>query len=215
MLFFIDTANLDEIKQAQELGVLAGVTTNPSLVAKEKNVHFHDRLREITSIVEGSVSAEVISLEAEEMIQEGKELAEIASNITVKVPMTPDGLKAVKAFSDLGIKTNVTLIFNANQALLAARAGATYVSPFIGRLDDIGQDGLELVSTIAEIFSVHGIDTEIIAASIRHPQHVTEAAIRGAHIATVPYSVILQLFKHPLTDQGIEKFLADWEKRKA
>ncbi|MED4464400.1 fructose-6-phosphate aldolase [Metabacillus fastidiosus] len=212
MLFFIDTANIDEIKEAQSLGILAGVTTNPSLVAKE-NISFHDRLREITSIVSGSVSAEVIATEAEEMIAEGKELASIAPNITIKVPMTADGLKAVKAFSDLGIKTNVTLIFSANQALLAARAGATYVSPFLGRLDDIGHNGLDLVDTIAQIFDIHGIDTQIIAASIRHPQHVTEAALRGAHIATTPLNVIKQLFKHPLTDQGIEKFLADWNNK--
>jgi len=209
MLFFIDTANINEIKEAQSLGVLAGVTTNPSLVAKE-NVSFHDRLREITEVVSGSVSAEVISTKAEEMIEEGKELAKIAPNITIKVPMTPDGLKAVKTFSELGIKTNVTLIFSANQALLAARAGATYVSPFLGRLDDIGHNGLDLISDIAQIFDIHGIETEIIAASIRHPQHVTEAALRGAHIATVPYKVLMQLFNHPLTDQGIEKFLADW-----
>jgi transaldolase len=213
MLFFIDTANVEEIKEAQSLGILSGVTTNPSLVAKE-NVSFHDRLREITDIVSGSVSAEVISLKAEEMIEEGRELAEIAPNITVKVPMTPDGLKAVKALTDLGIKTNVTLIFNANQALLAARAGATYVSPFVGRLDDIGQNGMELISTIAEMFDIHGIESQIIAASIRHPMHVTEAALHGAHIATIPFNVINQLCKHPLTDQGIEKFLADWNNRK-
>ncbi|MBS2970882.1 fructose-6-phosphate aldolase [Metabacillus sp. KIGAM252] len=212
MKFFIDTANLEEIKEAQEMGILAGVTTNPSLVAKE-NISFHDRLREITDIVKGSVSAEVISLKAEEMIEEGKELAKIAPNITVKVPMTPDGLKAVKEFSELGIKTNVTLIFSANQALLAARAGATYVSPFLGRLDDIGQDGLDLIATISEIFDLHGLDTEIIAASIRHPMHVTDAALNGAHIATIPLKVIHQLFKHPLTEQGIEKFLADWNNR--
>lgn len=211
MKFFIDTANLDDIREANALGVLAGVTTNPSLVAKE-GADFHERLREITSEVSGSVSAEVVSEKAEDMVKEGKVLAEIAPNITVKVPMTLEGLKAVKAFTDLGIKTNVTLIFSANQALLAARAGATYVSPFLGRLDDIGQDGLALISQIAEIFDVHGIDTQIIAASIRHPIHVTEAAIRGAHIATIPYKVITQLVNHPLTDQGIEKFLADWEK---
>ncbi|MDQ0857037.1 fructose-6-phosphate aldolase [Bacillus sp. V2I10] len=213
MLFFIDTANVEEIKEAQSLGILSGVTTNPSLVAKE-NASFHDRLREITAIVSGSVSAEVISLKAEEMIEEGKELAEIAPNITVKVPMTPDGLKAVKALTDLGIKTNVTLIFNANQALLAARAGATYVSPFLGRLDDIGQNGMELISTIAQMFDIHGIESQIIAASIRHPMHVTDAALHGAHIATIPFNVINQLCKHPLTDQGIEKFLADWNNRK-
>ncbi|MFC7371562.1 fructose-6-phosphate aldolase [Fictibacillus iocasae] len=210
MKFFIDTANIDEIREAHDLGILAGVTTNPSLVAKEKGVHFHDRLREITELVSGSVSAEVNGTTYEEMVNEGKELAAIAPNITVKVPMTADGLKAVKTFSDNNIKTNVTLIFSANQALLAARAGATYVSPFLGRLDDIGQDGLELISQIAAIFAVHDIPTEIIAASIRHPIHVTEAAMRGAHIATVPPSVIHGLMKHPLTDQGIEKFLADY-----
>ncbi|KAA0548622.1 fructose-6-phosphate aldolase [Bacillus sp. BGMRC 2118] len=213
MKFFIDTANIDEIREANALGVLAGVTTNPSLVAKEKGVSFEDRLREITAEVSGSVSAEVISLKADEMIEEGKKLAAIAPNITVKVPMTPDGLKAVKVFTELGIKTNVTLIFSANQALLAARAGATYVSPFLGRLDDIGHDGLELISKIAEIFLVHGIQSEIIAASIRHPQHITESALRGAHIATIPFKVIMQIFHHPLTDKGIEQFLADWENR--
>ena len=213
MKFFIDTANLEEIREAHDLGLLAGVTTNPSLVAKEKGVSFHDRLREITALVPGSVSAEVIALDAEGMIKEGRELAEIAPNITVKVPMTPDGLKAVHAFSKEGIKTNVTLIFNANQALLAARAGATYVSPFLGRLDDIGQNGLDLISTIAEIFAVHGIESEIIAASIRNPIHVTEAALRGAHIATIPYNVLMGLTKHPLTDKGIEAFLKDWNSR--
>lgn len=213
MKFFIDTANIDEIREAHALGILSGVTTNPSLVAKEKNVSFHDRLREITALVPGSVSAEVIALDAEGMIREGKELAAIAPNITVKIPMTPDGLKAVHALSQEGIKTNVTLIFSANQALLAARAGATYVSPFLGRLDDIGHDGLELISTISEIFAVHGLETEIIAASIRHPQHVTEAALRGADIATVPFKVILQLTKHPLTDAGIEAFMKDWNNR--
>jgi transaldolase len=213
MKFFIDTANIQEIKEANALGILSGVTTNPSLVAKEKNVSFEDRLREITAEVSGSVSAEVIGTKFEDMLEEGKVLAEIAPNITIKVPMTPDGLKAVKVFSEMGIKTNVTLIFTANQALLAARAGATYVSPFLGRLDDIGHDGLEVVSKIAEIFMVHDLPTEIIAASIRHPQHITEAALRGAHIATVPLKVILQLFNHPLTDKGIEQFLADWNNR--
>lgn len=209
MKFFIDTANIDEIREAHELGILGGVTTNPSLVAKE-GVDFHERLKEITSIVSESVSAEVIGLTYDEMVEEGKELAAIAPNITVKVPMTKDGLKAVKTFTELGIKTNVTLIFSANQALLAARAGATYVSPFLGRLDDIGQDGLSLISEIAEIFNVHKIGSQIIAASIRNPIHVTEAALRGAHIATIPSKVLSQLMKHPLTDQGIEKFLADW-----
>src|SRR5690625_5045300 len=177
MKFFVDTANIDDIRAAQELGVLAGVTTNPSLVAKE-GVSFHDRLKEITAEVSGSVSAEVIAEDAEGMIEEGKELAAIAPNITVKVPMTLEGLKAVKAFSDLNIKTNVTLIFNATQALLAARAGATYVSPFLGRLDDIGHDGMELIATISQIFDRFDIKSQIIAASIRHPLHVTEAALK-------------------------------------
>lgn len=213
MKFFIDTANIDDIRKANELGILAGVTTNPSLVAKE-GVSFHDRLREITDEVSGSVSAEVISEDAQGMIQEGKELAAIAPNITVKVPMTLEGLKAVKTFSELNIKTNVTLIFNANQALLAARAGATYVSPFLGRLDDIGHDGMTLIKTIADIFEKHQIKSEIIAASIRHPLHVIDAALNGAHISTIPYNVLEKLVQHPLTDQGIEKFLADWEQAK-
>ncbi|MDA1592412.1 fructose-6-phosphate aldolase [Bacillus cereus group sp. TH225LC] len=211
MKFFIDTANINEIKEANALGVLAGVTTNPSLVAKE-GVDFHERIREICNVVEGPVSAEVISLEADKMIEEGKELAKIAPNVVVKVPMTIEGLKAVKAFSDLGIRTNVTLVFSAVQALLAARAGATYVSPFLGRLDDIGHNGMDLIRQIAEIFAIHGIETEIIAASVRHSVHVTDAALNGAHIATIPANVIASLVKHPLTDQGIEKFLADWEK---
>lgn len=212
MKFFIDTANLDQIKEANDLGILAGVTTNPTLVAKE-GVDFHSRLKEITSLVDGSVSAEVVALDAAGMIEEGLELSKIAPNITVKVPMTLEGLKAVKAFSDKGIKTNVTLIFSGVQALLAARAGATYVSPFLGRLDDIGQDGLHLIDEISDIFVVHDIPTEIIAASIRHPIHVSEAARRGAHIATLPSKVIGQLVKHPLTDKGIEQFLSDWNNR--
>ncbi len=213
MKFFIDTANFEEIKEAYSWGILSGVTTNPSLVAKEPNVNFHDRLREIAELVDGSVSGEVIALDAEGMIREGEELAAIHPNITVKLPMTPAGLEACKHFSNKGIKTNVTLIFSANQALMAARAGATYVSPFIGRLDDIGHNGAELISTIADIFTIHDIQTEIIAASIRHPQHITDAALAGAHISTTPFKVLQQLFKHPLTDKGIEGFLADWEKR--
>ncbi|SDJ75401.1 fructose-6-phosphate aldolase [Salimicrobium halophilum] len=209
MKFFIDTANIDEIKEANALGLLAGVTTNPSLVAKE-GVSFHDRLREITTEVDGSVSAEVVSEDVEGMMKEAKELAAIAPNITVKVPMTMEGLKAVKQLSDLNVKTNVTLVFSVNQALLAARAGASYVSPFLGRLDDIGHNGMELISQIAEVFDRHGIDTEIIAASVRHPMHVHEAALHGAHISTIPFKVLNQLVKHPLTDQGIEKFLNDW-----
>src|SRR5699024_1489376 len=211
MKFFIDTANIDEIKEANALGVLAGVTTNPSLVAKE-GVSFHGRLKEITSeVTDRSVSDEVISEDAAGMIKEGRELAAIAPNITVKIPMTLEGLKAVKILSEEKIETNVTLSFNANQALLAARAGATYVSPFLGRLDDIGHDGMTLIHTIATIFDQNQIDTEIIAASIRHPLHVTEAALNGAHIATVPFNVLAKLVQHPLTDQGIEQFLTDWK----
>ena len=210
MKFFIDTANFDEIKEAYAWGILSGVTTNPSLVAKEKNISFHDRLKEIAELVDGSVSGEVISLDAEGMIKEGLELSEIHPNITVKLPMTEAGLTACAALTAKGIKTNVTLIFSANQALMAARAGATYVSPFIGRLDDIGVDGIELIREIAEIFAIHQIDSQIIAASIRHPQHVTQAALAGAHIATTPYKVLKQLFKHPLTDKGIEGFMKDW-----
>ena len=213
MKFFIDTANFEDIKEAYSWGILSGVTTNPSLVAKESGVNFHDRLREIAELVNGSVSGEVISLDAEGMIREGEELAAIHPNITVKLPMTPEGLKACKHFSEKGIQTNVTLIFSTNQALLAARAGATYVSPFLGRLDDIGQDGVELIREIAEMFAIHEIQAEIIAASIRHPQHITQAALAGAHIATTPFKVLQQLFSHPLTDKGIEGFLADWAAR--
>lgn len=214
MKFFIDTANFDEIKEAHSWGILSGVTTNPSLVAKEKDVSFHDRLKEIAELVDGPISGEVISLDAEGMLKEGRELATLAPNIVVKLPMTPEGLKACAVLTAEGIKTNVTLVFSVNQALLAARAGATFVSPFLGRLDDIGHNGMDLIAQIAQIFIVHDIDTEIIAASIRHPQHVTEAALNGAHIGTMPIKVMQQMFKHPLTDKGIDAFLADWEKRK-
>lgn len=213
MKFFIDTANVDEIKKAHALGVVAGVTTNPSLVAKEGR-DFTEVLKEIIAIVDGPISAEVISLEAEGMIEEGTKFAALSPNIVVKVPMTAEGLKATKAFAEQGIKTNVTLIFSANQALLAARAGAAYASPFVGRLDDLGQDGMDLIADIAQIYSIHGISTEIITASVRHPLHVTQAAKLGAHIATVPYKVIEQMIQHPMTDIGIEKFLSDWEKTK-
>ncbi|ARJ39499.1 fructose-6-phosphate aldolase [Sporosarcina sp. P21c] len=212
MKFFIDTANFEEIKEAHSWGIISGVTTNPSLVAKE-NISFHDRLKEITALVPGSVSAEVIALDAEGMIEEGRKLAALAENITVKLPMTPEGLKACSVFAAEGIKTNVTLVFSANQALLAARAGATYVSPFIGRLDDIGQNGVELIETISDIFTIHDLDTQIIAASIRHPQHITAAALAGAHIATTPFNVLQSLFAHPLTTKGIDQFLKDWETR--
>ena len=211
MEFFIDTANLDEIKQAYRLGFISGVTTNPSLVAKEKNVTFEDRIQEITEVIDGPISAEVLSLDAAGMVEEGKKLAAIHPNVTIKVPMTAEGLAAVRQFSQMNIQTNVTLIFSANQALLAARA--TFVSPFVGRLDDIGQEGMTLISEIASIFSIHRIQTKIIAASIRHPMHVTQAALSGAHIATIPYKVFEQMIHHPLTEQGIEKFLADWSKK--
>ena len=211
MKFFIDTANVEEIKEVQALGILDGVTTNPTLVAKE-NADFHERLREICSIVSGSVSGEVIALDAEGMIREGRELAAIAPNITVKVPMTAEGLKAVSVLSKENISTNVTLVFTANQALLAARAGATYVSPFVGRMDDIAfGSGLELVAEIAEIFAIHEMETEIIAASIRTTDQVSGAAICGAHIATIPYKILKSLTDHPLTTQGSERFLADWQ----
>ena len=213
MEFFIDTANLDEIKQAYRLGFISGVTTNPSLVAKEKNVTFEDRIQEITEVIDGPISAEVLSLDAAGMVEEGKKLAAIHPNVTIKVPMTAEGLAAVRQFSQMNIQTNVTLIFSANQALLAARAGATFVSPFVGRLDDIGQEGMTLISEIASIFSIHRTQTKIIAASIRHPMHVTQAALSGAHIATIPYKVFEQMIHHPLTEQGIEKFLADWSKK--
>jgi len=211
MIFFLDTANIDEIREANSWGVIAGVTTNPSLIAREGR-DFREVVNEICSIVDGPISAEVISMDAEGMIREAEEIAAWHPNIVIKVPMIPEGLKATKVLSEKGIKTNLTLIFSASQALLAARAGATYVSPFIGRLDDISTDGMDLIRDIAEIFAVHDIESQIIAASVRHPIHVIEAARAGAHIATVPFKVLQQLCKHPLTDQGIERFLADWEK---
>ena len=212
MKFFIDTANVEDIKKANDMGVICGVTTNPSLIAKEGK-NFNDVIKEITSIVDGPISGEVkaTTIKAEDMIVEAREIAKIHKNMVVKIPMTVEGLKAVKILCKEGIKTNVTLIFSANQALLAARAGATYVSPFLGRLDDISTDGLELIRTIADIFATHDIDTEIISASVRHPIHVTECALAGADIATVPYNVIEQMTKHPLTEQGIEKFKKDYE----
>ncbi|SHE27912.1 MULTISPECIES: fructose-6-phosphate aldolase [Caloramator] len=210
MKLFIDTANVDEIREAERLGIICGVTTNPSLIAKEGR-DFVEVVKEITEIVDGPISAEVISLEAEGMIMEARELAKIHKNIVIKIPMTLEGLKAVKVLSKEGIKTNVTLIFSSAQALLAAKAGATYVSPFVGRLDDIGHNGMTLIEEIVRIFDNYGIETEIIAASIRHPMHVVEAALAGAHIATVPYKVLVQMAKHPMTDIGIEKFLKDWE----
>lgn len=211
MKIFIDTANVDEIREAESWGILSGVTTNPSLIAKEGR-DFTEVVREITSIVDGPISAEVISLEHEGMIREARELARIHKNIVIKIPMTIEGLKAVSVLSKENIKTNVTLIFSSAQALLAAKAGATYVSPFVGRLDDTGMDGMNLIEEIVRIFDNYAIDTEIIAASIRHPIHVIQAALAGADIATIPYKVLVQLTKHPQTDIGIEKFLKDWEK---
>ena len=210
MRIFIDTANVTEIREANELGVISGVTTNPTLIAKEGRV-FEDVVREITQIVDGPISAEVISLEADRMVDEALELAKIHENIVIKIPMCAEGLKATKKLSSLGIKTNVTLIFSPSQALLAARAGATYVSPFVGRLNDISSDGNGLISQIAQIFDVHSIETQIIAASIRSPEDAIAAAENGAHIATIPYKTILQMINHPLTDLGIERFLKDWE----
>lgn len=211
MKFFIDTANIKEIKEANDLGLIDGVTTNPSLVAREGK-DFLKLLDEICGIVDGPISAEVVSLDAEGMIKEGKELAKRHKNIVIKVPMTREGLKATKALTSKGIKTNVTLVFSPVQALLAAKAGATYVSPFVGRLDDISHRGMELVEQIIQIFNNYNLPTQVIVASIRNPVHVLDAALIGAHVATIPFSVIEQLTKHPLTDIGIEKFLKDWEK---
>lgn len=211
MIFFIDTANVDEIREVNSWGVLDGVTTNPSLVAKEGR-DFQEVIKEITSIVDGPVSAEVISLKAEGMIEEARELSKIHSNVVIKVPMTDEGLKAVKVLSKEGIRINVTLVFSANQALLAAKAGASFVSPFVGRLDDVGNRGMDVIEDIVRIFDTYSIDTQVIAASIRHPQHVIEAALAGSHIATVPYGVFKNMLRHPLTDTGIERFLSDWEK---
>ena len=212
MRFFVDTANVEDIKKANDVGVVCGVTTNPSLIAKEGR-NFNEVIAEIASIVDGPISGEVkaTTVDAEGMIAEGREIAKIHPNMVVKIPMTVEGLKAVKVLNSEGIKTNVTLVFSANQALLAARAGATYVSPFLGRLDDISQPGIDLIRQIAEIFEVAGLDTQIIAASIRNPIHVTDCALAGADIATVPYKVIEQMTKHPLTDQGIEKFQKDYK----
>ena len=210
MKFFIDTANVEDIRKANDMGVICGVTTNPSLIAKEGR-DFNEVIKEITSIVDGPISGEVkATTVAEGMIKEGREIAAIHPNMVVKIPMTVEGLKAVKVLSAEGIKTNVTLIFTANQALLAARAGATYVSPFLGRLDDISTAGIDLIQDIVQIFDNYGLETEIIAASIRNPIHVTDCALAGAHIATVPYNVIVQMTKHPLTDAGIEKFQKDY-----
>lgn len=210
MQFFLDTANLAEIQDGVQLGVVSGVTTNPTLVAKEGGISFFDLVKEIAAIVPGPVSAEVIATDSGGMLREARELAALASNVVIKVPLTAEGLKAVNRLNREGIKTNVTLIYSVNQALLAAQAGASYVSPFMGRLDDIGYDGVSLVADIVEIFLNYGFSAQVIAASVRHPLHVVEAARAGAHIATIPYKILLQMIEHPLTKIGIERFLADW-----
>lgn len=211
MKLFLDTANIDQIREGAKLGVIDGVTTNPSLIAKEGR-KFEDVVKEICEIVDGPISAEVISPNAEDMVEEAKKLSTIHRNIVIKIPMNLEGLKATRMCKELGIRTNVTLIFSANQALLAAKAGASYVSPFVGRIDDITEYGMELVRRISNIFSIYGIETEIIVASVRHPLHVLESAEAGADIATIPYKVLIQMIEHPLTRIGMEKFLSDWEK---
>jgi len=212
MKFFIDTANLDEIKEANELGLIDGVTTNPSLVAKEGDVDFKVHLKKICDIVKGDISAEVTALDTEGMLKEGRELAKVADNVVIKVPLTLDGLKACRTFRAEGTKVNVTLCFSEAQALLAAKAGASYISPFIGRLDDIATDGMQLIRNIVQIYDNYGFATEVLAASIRHPMHIVDCALAGADVATIPFKVIQQLVKHPLTDKGLEGFLNDWKK---
>ncbi len=211
MKFFVDTANLDEIKEANELGLLDGVTTNPSLVAKEGDIDFKKRIAEICEIVDGDVSAEVTALDTEGMRREGRELAKIADNVVIKCPLTWDGLKATKQFRSEGTKVNVTLCFSASQALLAAKAGASYISPFIGRLDDLSQDGMQLIRDIVQIYDNYGYETEVLAASIRHPMHIVESALAGADVVTVPFNIFQKIVKHPLTDKGLDAFLSDWK----
>jgi transaldolase len=214
MKFFIDTANVNEIREAEALGILDGVTTNPSLVAKEGKP-FKETILEILSVVDGPVSVEVVATDKEGMLQEAHEFAQWGENVVIKLPTTREGVKACKALSDEGVKTNLTLCFSPNQALLVAKAGATYVSPFVGRLDDISHDGMALIRQIVEIYDIHGYDTQVLAASIRHPLHVVDAALAGAHVATIPAKVIDQMFNHPLTDKGLAAFLKDWEKVQA
>ncbi|MBI2954504.1 MAG: fructose-6-phosphate aldolase [Chloroflexi bacterium] len=212
MKIFLDTANIEEIKQAARIGVISGVTTNPSLLAKETGIGFEEAVREICAMVDGPVSAEVTSLDAEGMVREAMEIATWARNVAIKIPITASGLEATRKLSVEGVRTNLTLCFSPNQALLAALAGATFVSPFVGRLDDVGHDGMQVVADTVEIFRNYGIQTEVIAASIRHPLHVTAAAKARAHIATVPFKVLMQMIQHPLTDAGIKKFMEDWGK---
>ncbi len=212
MKFFIDTANLDEIKEANELGLIDGVTTNPSLVAKEGDVDFKEHLAKICALVKGDISAEVTALDTDGMLKEGRDYAKVAPNVVIKVPLTLDGLKACRTFRAENTKVNVTLCFSAAQALLAAKAGASYISPFIGRIDDVGQDGMQLIRDIVQIYDNYGFATEVLAASIRHPMHIVDCALAGADVATIPFKVIQQLVKHPLTDKGLEGFLSDWKK---
>ncbi|HEX8249356.1 MAG TPA: fructose-6-phosphate aldolase [Pyrinomonadaceae bacterium] len=212
MKFFIDTANLDEIREASEMGLIDGVTTNPSLIAKEKDVNFEEHIAKICEMVTGDVSVEVTSLETAGMLEEGRKYAKIAPNVVIKCPLTLEGLKATRTFRGEGTKVNVTLCFSAAQAILAAKAGATYISPFIGRLDDIAQDGMQLIRDIVQIYDNYGFTTEVLAASIRHPMHIVDCALAGADVATIPFKVIQQLVKHPLTDKGLDSFLSDWKK---
>ncbi len=214
MKFFLDTANIDEIKQGVSWGLVDGVTTNPSLVVKE-GVDFHSRVKEICAVVNGSVSAEVTAVDFDGMMKEGHVLAKLHHNVTVKVPLIPEGIKACKALSSEGIKVNVTLCFSASQALIAAKAGATYISPFVGRLDDVSQDGIQLIRDIVHIYKNYGFSTQVLAASLRHPMHVVQSAMAGAHVGTMPIGVMKQLFNHPLTDIGLKRFLDDWEKAKS
>lgn len=210
MEFFLDTASVEEVREASRWGVIAGVTTNPSLMAREGHRDFAETIRTIANIVDGPISAEVVSIKAEEMVEEGRRYSAWHPNVVVKIPMIPDGLEAINILSSENIRVNTTLIFSANQALLAARAGAFIVSPFVGRMDDISEDGMQVVRDIVEIFRTHGIATRVLAASIRHPRHITEAAKAGAHIATVPLAVLKQAMRHPLTDSGLDRFLKDW-----
>ncbi len=212
MKFFLDTANLDEIREANEMGLIDGVTTNPSLVAKEGDVDFKEHLAKICEMVKGDISAEVTALDTEGMLREGRDYAKVAPNVVIKCPLTMDGLKATRIFREEGTKVNVTLCFSASQAILAAKAGASYISPFIGRLDDISHDGMQLIRDIVQIYDNYGFSTEVLAASIRHPMHIVDCALAGADVATLPFKVIKQLVKHPLTDLGLESFLADWNK---
>jgi transaldolase len=215
MKFFIDTANLDEIREANDMGVLDGVTTNPSLVKKEGNIDFHDHVRTICEMVDGDVSAEVTATDFDGMMEQGRDLSHIHENVVVKIPLIKDGIKALKALSSEGIRTNCTLCFSPSQALVAAKAGATYISPFIGRVDDISSNGMQIIEEIVQIYDNYAFATEILAASIRHPMHVKEAALAGADVATMPFDTIMKLLDHPLTDRGLERFLADWEEYKS